>query len=292
MRPSKSPLQKHRNNRLAAGAAAVVALLTIVSTALAHDFWIIPDLFSIAANETIHANGRSGTRFPAGSAVQPTRIADARVIGASSEARITEMSVEGGSLRLHQKPAAAGQYLIAVALQSGRLTRAAPAGLIRFLRAEGGAAEAARLERANAFAGMDSISYQSTSYAATTVQVGRGGPRAFNKTAGFLLEFVPVNDPWQLHVGDTLHIKLLGGGTPVASIGIDATPAADTTAGATGPAAGAVSLTADANGVVHLSLTKSGPWLLRSAFVRRKPNGTANEFEVARTTYVISVAGH
>ena len=121
---------------------------------------------------------------------------------------------------------------------------------------EGGANEAARLERENALFG-DSLVFHGASYAATVVQIGRSGPRAFTTTAGFPLEFVPQNDPTQLHVGDTLHVKVVGGGEPVSGIGIDARNIADSAE--TGDPW--LSMSADANGVAHLPLAKPGPWL-------------------------------
>lgn len=275
--------RRRRCYRLAA-VPALVASFTIASSAAAHDFWLIPDLFTVSADSVIHVSGRSGIRFPQGAAVQPARIATARIIGAASDTKITEMAVEGTSLRVHTKPAASGQYLIAVAL-TPRTTRSTPTGLLRYLRAEGGAAEAARLERENAFAGMDSVVYGGASYAFTIVQVGRTGPRAFSKTAGFPLEFVPVNDPSNLHLGDTLHVKVLGAGKPVPSITLDAMPASDSTDGAPSVPP---SLVADASGVVHVPLTKTGLWTIRSAYVVRR-SGSATELDVARSTYVFNV---
>lgn len=274
--------------RVAALTIAILTSLAMVSSAAAHDFWLVPHMFGFPDGSTVHVSGQSGTRFAAGTPVQPSRIAEVRVIGAASEAKITDMAVEGTALRLSHKPATAGQYLVVAALTPPlRPARATPAGLIRFLRLEGGAAEAARLDRDSAFTRLDTVAYASRSYAATIIQVGNGGPRAFSKTPGYPLEFVPLNDPARLGVGDTLHVKILGNGKAVASIGVDATPAADTTA-----AAGSqmLSIAADAQGIVHLPLTKSGPWMLRSAFVSPKP-GTSNEFDVARATYTFGVAG-
>ena len=285
---STTPSRSRRLARLAV-LPAIVASVAMTTVASAHDFWLIPDLFTFAGDATVHVNGRSGTRFPNGSAVQPTRVVDARVIGPSSTTKITEFTVEGTSLRLHQKPAGSGQYLIAVAL-APRTTRSTPAGLIRYLRAEGGAAEATRLERENALVGVDSVVFVGASYAATVVQVGQGGPRAFSLTGGFPLEFVPLNDPAHLHVGDTLHIRVLGGGKAVPNIGVDATPAIDTASSAPSEA---VTVSADANGVAHVPLTKAGPWMLRSAFVGRRTGGGATEWDVSRSTYVWNVgAGH
>ncbi|MEO7521042.1 MAG: DUF4198 domain-containing protein [Gemmatimonas sp.] len=283
-----SPLPRRHKRSLVTG-AGVVATLTLVSTAAAHDTWLIPDLFSFATGATIHVNARAGGgKFPAGSPVQLSRVADARIIGASGETKISEMAVENGSLRLHQKPQSAGQYLIVMSLTPGTM-RSTPAGLIRFLRAEGGAAEAARLERENTLSGADSVVFTHAGYAATVVQVGRGGARGFSRSAGLPLEFVPLNDPALVRIGDTLHVRVLGAGKPVAGIGVDFKPAADTTPNGA-PAPVYTTTMADANGVVHLPLTVAGPWLMRSAFVSPRAGGVPNEYSVSRSTYVWNVS--
>lgn len=265
-----------------------LAMVSIASTALAHDTWIIPDLVAFAANATMHFNVRQGgTKFPTGTAVQAERIVDARIIGASSSAKITEMGVQGPSLQLHHKPAAAGQYLIVIGL-APRVFRETPAGVIRFLKAEGGALEAARLEREHAFAGLDSVIFTHGGYAATIAEIGTGGPRVLGKTAGIRLEFVPVNDPSRVHVGDTLHVRMLGNGTPVSGIGVELATGLDSAAVAT-TSVTRVPFTADANGVVHIPLDKAGPVLLRSAYASRKAGGAAREWDVSRTTFVFTV---
>ena len=275
-----------RIGRRGAG-AALLLMLTLVSTASAHDFWIIPDVFVAGADSTIHASGRAGTRFATGTAVQPARVADARLIGATSSTRITQLTVEGTSLRLHQRSLGEGQYVIAVTLTSNP-TRSTAAGMVRFLKAEGGTFEADRLERQNALAGQDSLVYHSTAYATAVLEVGRGGPRAFAISTGLPLEFIPLNDPGHLHVGDTLHVKVVGAGTPVPNIGVYAGAAVDTTAAASAPgsAANSLSITADANGIVHLPLTTAAAWNLRAAHVYRAAGAPANEWRIARTTNV------
>ncbi len=267
---------------------AILATVLVVSTAAAHDFWIIPDIFTASGDATLHFSGRAGTRFPAGTAVQPNRIADARLIGASSQTKITEMSVEGTSLRLHQKRPSAGQYVVAVTLTSTP-THSTAAGMLRFLKSEGGATEASRLERESALTGEDSLVYHATSYAEAVVEVGRGGPRAFTMSTGLPLEFVPVNDPSHLHEGDTLHVKVVGLSKAIPNIGIFAGPAADTTAGVTAATNTSLSLVADDAGVVHVALTKAGAWNLRAAYVSKRP-GAPNEWMISRTTYVFGVS--
>ena len=269
-----------------AAVTATVVTLSLVATAEAHDFWLIPDLFAIAADANIQVSARQGTKFPDGTAVPAARVIDARIIGASGTTKITEMSVEGASLRLQQKPKVAGQYLIAVGLSPGTM-RSTPAGLLKFLRAEGGASEATRVEGDKTISSLDSVIFTYASFAETIVQVGQGGTRAFNLSAGYLLEYVPINDPAHLHVGDTLHLKVMGSGKAVAGIGIDAKPAADTAVGSV--AAPYTTFKADASGAVHLPLTKAGAWIVRSAFVSKRPGAVVNEYDVSRATYVFTV---
>jgi len=270
--------------RFLAVCTAFAAVVMFVSTASAHDFWLIPHLFAFSDDSMVHVNCKSGVQFPKGAPVQPTRVASAWVIGANARTQITQLAVVDSSLLLHHKPGASGQYLIAVAL-TPRTSRSTPAGLLRYLRAEGGGAEATRLERENALVG-DSLVFHGASYAATVVQVGRAGARAFSLTAGFPLEFVPLSDPAHLHVGDTLRVRVLGGGKAARGIGIDARNAADSV-GTENPW---TTLNADANGVVHLALSKPGPWLIRSAWVGKRAGGASNEWDVARSTYVFDVA--
>ena len=281
-------LGRFASRRAPAAIAAAVATVSLGAMAGAHDFWIIPDMFAFAADATMHINGRQGGgKFPAGTPVQPGRVVDARVIGANSTTRITEMAVEGSSLRLLQKPTAAGQYLIVVGLTPS-VRREPPAGVIRFLQLEGGAAEAARLERERPLKGLDTVVYTAASYAASIAQVGTGGPRAFGKAAGLRLEFVPVNDPAHVHVGDTLHVRMMGNGQPIAGIGIELAYGIDSAASATGNVV-RVPFTADAKGVLHLPLEKAGPVMLRSAYASHRAGAPANEWDVSRTTYVFNV---
>ena len=115
-------------------------------------------------------------------------------------------------------------------------------------------------------------------------------------STGLPLEFISINDPGHLHVGDTLHVKVVGDGKPVPNIGVYAGPAIDTTAaapaaGSSGAASTSLALSADANGVLHLPLTTAAAWNLRAAYVYRGASAAANEWKIARTTYVFHVSG-
>lgn len=282
-------LREARVPRLARLATLLVAVTVgTVAVGNAHDFWIIPDMFAVDSNAMLHVNARQGGgKFPDGSAVEAARVVDARVIGATGTTKVVDMAVEGASLRLHQKPTADGQYLIVVGLAT-RVFRETPTGVLRFLRAEGGAAEAARLEREQSMAGLDSVIFTGISYAATVAQVGSDGPRAYDKQAGLTLEFVAQNDPGHLHVGDTLHVQLVSRGKPLAGLGLELAYGIDPAMASTTNVS-RLAFTTDANGVAHLPLLQDGPVMLRSAYASPTMGGAAREWDVSRTTYVFHV---
>ena len=248
---------------------ASTAGVALVAAALeAHDFWIIPDPFAVASRGTIAVRGQSGVRFPESeSAVPANRIVDARLIGAHGESRIEEITTEGKSLRLRQKPPAAGEYLVAVALEP-RSTRTTRAGFNRYLTLEGAADEAARLQREGALTGGDSITYRVSKFAATIVMVGRGGDRAFEKSAGYSLEFIPTTDPARAQVGDTIALRVMANGRAVANLRVHAGAAADSLLRVRGSGTDPdLHLLTDGSGLVRVPLTKPGLWNVRTAHV-------------------------
>ncbi|WP_284352579.1 DUF4198 domain-containing protein [Roseisolibacter agri] len=287
--PSMSAfVRQRRASRRTSVALACASLLVAVGVAEAHDTWLLPDLFTLAAGGRLALSARAGGgKFPAGSAVPITRVAAVRLVGAATEARITDFAAEGGALRIRHVPPAAGQYRVSLSLSPGTI-RSTPAGLLRFLRLEGGAAEAQRVERLGLVTGEDSLVFVHAASASTVVEVGRGGPRAYQRAAGLPLEFLPVNDPLALAVGDTLHVRVTGDGQPVAGIGVEYKPAADTlAAGATPPAY--LSAVADGRGIAHLPLTAPGLWIVRAAYVSPRAGNTPREYAVSRATFVWQV---
>jgi uncharacterized GH25 family protein len=274
-------------------ALAIAATVATVATVDAHDFWLVPNAFAIAATAGIQASGRFGARFPISeSAVTAASIASARIVGATDVTRITGLTVEGKILRIRQKPVKPGQYLVAVRLKP-RTTRATEAGFLRYLSAEGAATDAARIGREPPFALADRVTFRSTSYATTIVDVG-AGPRVYAKGTGDAVEFIPVSDPATVSVGDTLRFRVLSAGHPNPGLEVHAGPAegrprkeAESSAAATD-----LHLLSDTNGIVEVPITAPGLWNVRTVRVfLASPQGRdgPSEWEVTRVTYVFSV---
>jgi uncharacterized GH25 family protein/ketosteroid isomerase-like protein len=286
-----SPSQSSTRARRAFVALATLAGVGIlVAEASAHDFWIIPSAFQIGQGETLEVLGQTSTRFPSSlSAVATPRVADARIIGAAGTTRITELSQRGTSLLLRSRPTAPGQYLVAVAL-TPTPARSPGAAFRRWLELEGAPGEAARLERLGAFQGADSVTRRTLKTAKTIAQVGTGGARMFGQPAGQPLEFIMDADPATLRVGDTLSVRMVYGGRPVAAgeahAGAADWPIAE---GATVPEPQDVHLKASEQGVLRLPITRGGVWNVRGIHVAPGASGTPREWDVHWATLVFQV---
>lgn len=271
--------------------AAISGVLTVFSTValLAHDFWIVPNAFVVAAGGTMEIRGQTGTKFPTSiSAVAPERVAEARVVGASEDERITDLSVKDSSLILRHKPSTPGQRIVAVALVA-RTSRTTPANLKRYIALEGNAELAERYERDGTYPKTDSVTQRAAKYAKTIVEIGKGGPRAFARAVGHALEFVPVIDPSMLHAGDSLAVRLLFRGQPVAGAHLHAGAAASPNAATDGGVQGKdLSIVTGSDGVAKIPLAQPGLWNVRTLHAAPGAGGST-EWEVAFATLVFNV---
>jgi ketosteroid isomerase-like protein len=275
--------------RAAAPAAAILAVFASAATVWAHDFWIVPNAFAVGAGSWLEALGQTSVKFPtSSSAVAPERVSEARVIGATSDERIADLSVAGKSLLLKHRPSTAGQRVVAVALVT-RTSRAAPAGLKRYIALEGAPELVERYESEGLFSKPDSVTQKTTKYAKTVVEVGRGGPRAYAKTAGHALEFVPVTDPSSLRVGDTFAVRLLFRNQPLANAHVHAGAAPEAALNdSTALPADAKDrpLMTDLNGVLRVPIDEPGLWNLRTLHAAPVSAASPSEWEVAFATIV------
>ena len=283
------PMTRFSVRAAAVAASSMLALFASVAALSAHDFWIVPNAFAVGADNWLEVRGQTSVKFPtSSSAVAPERVAEARVIGASSDERIADLSVAGKSLMLKHRPTAAGQRVVAVALVT-RASRAAPAGLKRYIALEGAPELAERYESEGLFSKPDSLTQKTTKYAKTIVEVGRGGPRAFAKPAGHALEFVPMTDPSSLRVGDTFAVRLLFRNQPLANAHVHAGAAPEAALNdSTALAADAKdrSLMTDLNGVLRVPIDEPGLWNLRTLYAAPVAEASPSEWEVAFATIV------
>lgn len=288
------------HRRLLPAVGAGIALLIVVGVANAHDFWLVPDAFLVAEGGWVEARGQTSSRFPRSeSAVAIDRVADARLIAAGGSERIMDLSHSGASLLLRHRPTIAGQRVVAIALH-WRSARESAAGFRRYLELEGAPEALARIEREGLLRGRDSVTRRYAKYAKTFVEVlgagGARGARAFGVAAGHPLEFVPLSDPSDAKSGDTLRIRLLYAGMPLASAPVHAgyvtnlalvqRAARDSAERPTD-----VHLTTDSGGIVRVPLSSGGLWNVRTIHVVPAPANSGADWDTHWATGVFLVAG-
>ena len=258
-------IARSRTFRIGATLSLATALIAVTSRLWAHDFWLVPGAFPFAEGATLEVRGQTSTRFPTSeSPVALARIARAFSVGPDGETPITDLTHQGTSLLVRHRPTSAGQRIVAVDLQA-RSARQPAAGLLRYLRLEGGADAADRIEREGLLRGVDSVTRTDTKYAKTLVEVGERGPRVFARSGGQVLEFIPEQDPKELRGGDTLRLHLMFRGRLLPEFSGMAGRAPTDSAARAEPD---VHLVAQ-DGVLRLPIALTGLWNIRTIYVVR-----------------------
>lgn len=285
-----------RPQRLASAVGVATVIIAVsAATLAAHDFWLVPNALTFAAGSPVEVLGQSGTKFPTSSGpTQPAQVAEARVVGRSSDQKVSNLSVSGRSLMLRHKPSTAGQYVVAVALAT-RDARTTPARLQRYLALEGAPELAARYEQEGRYPKADSITQMSAKYAKTIVEVGSNGPRAFDRAVGHALELVPLDDPARAMPGGTVRVRLLFHGKPVARVPLRAgwgSPSAVHADPASAPAAPQPDQVVETgpDGVAAIQVPTAGWWNVRTLYAAAM-QGMPEHWEVYFATLVFGVNG-
>lgn len=290
-----------RNRWLASAIVSGVAVLIGAAAALAHDFWLVPDAFDVTPGGWIEVRGQTSSKFPTSeSAVALDRIAEAKVVTAQAEERVSALSHSGSSLLLRHRPSARGQRIVAVRLHP-RTVRESSESFRRYLALEGAPEALERYEKEGLLP-TDSVMRRYAKYAKTIVEVGPGGPRAFARAVGHPLELVPLADPARTRAGDSLSFRLLLGGAPLANArlhagvvpaaSVPASVSADASSGSDSSRARGIadlSLTTDQRGVVSVPLHHAGLWNVRGIHILPAQSGTGADWDVHWVTFVFRV---
>lgn len=288
-----------RISRVRTLVGAALALLGVAALAEAHDFWLVPNAFTNAPGEQVVIRGQTSSRFPTSeSAVATDRVASALLLGASSEERIADLSTSGTSLVLRHRPTTPGQRVIAVQLHP-RSMRESAASFRRYLELEGAPDALARVDREGLLRGRDSVTRRYAKYAKTIVEIGTNGARAFSRTAGHPLEFIPQDDPTGLRVGDTLRVRLVYRGQPLAGIRVHSDVVDSTGSRPGGPALGQDAVTApgsttdhvaDADGLIRVPVTRAGLWNVRTIHIVQADARSGADWDAHWATLVFSAS--
>ena len=257
LRGRRSP---HRPGSSFAGlrrvATIALAELLAAGAVSAHDTWLLPARFRTETGERLSFGLTSGMAFPEPeTAVAAERLTEAKLRLAGTTVALEPGTADPRSLLLAAAPPGRG---VAVAwIATGGRTLVLNSDEVLHYLEEVGALESIGAEwtKAGRPAWRETYSKRAKAY----VRVGGRGDDGWKAPSGLDLEIIPDADPTAVSAGDTLSVRVLWNGQPLAGQAL----------GASGiPPARPVLATTDADGRVSFLLSRAGPWLLRATRIR------------------------
>ena len=193
------------------GIACLLAL--VAPAALGHDTWLLPSGPAAARGAVISVSATSGMQFPAlDAAIQPDRIAVARMRLGGQVSEIAGRAKEKHSLRLEAQAAAAGLATIWIESRPKSIDLK-PDQVAEYLDEIGATETIGKEWRASGPAARWREIY--TKHAKAFVAVGSPTDRSWLEPVGMRLEIVPDMDPTQIQRRQELSVRLLRDGLPV-----------------------------------------------------------------------------
>jgi len=253
--------------RRLAGAALGAAVVAVASLASAHELFLHPRGFLVAPHATITLPVLNGTFIASENAIERTRITDLSLRGPDGRIAIDRATWTERNPRSTVRVTVAGPGTYVVGVEIGARTIALDGPVFdRYLAEEG---ITSILERRRAAGRLGQRARESYAKAAKTVIAvtdagghlaapARAGESAAVVASGYAAEIVPLVDPYAVTVGDTLPVRALLGGRPLAGWTIRAGGTFGTSAEAIPPQV----LTTDRDGRATLRLTHAGHWFV------------------------------
>lgn len=243
---------------LAGGAAAV---------ALAHDMFLKPSSFFLAPNSALPTVLLNGTFDKSMNSISRPRLADVSLVGPAGRTRIdtTAWDAKGDTSKVTFKVGAAGTYVLGVSTKPSAIELDAK-DFNDYLKEDGLPDELARRERSGEINAEAKEQYQK--HVKSIIQVGETRSNGFATVLGYPAEIVPLTNPYQLAPGQSLRVRVLVDGKPVANQHV--VYGARTPSGATVAEQG---VRAGADGVATLAITSPGVWYVKFISMKRMAAG-------------------
>lgn len=238
--------------------AVLMFAVSLATSALAHDTWLIPDQFNLAPKSTITLDMTSGMEFPKlDVGPKPERVQSAKCRLAGKTFDIANKMAAPNSLQFKTELADLGVATFWVPLPP-RAIELKPEEVKEYLD-EVDAPDALRKQWADMKPQRWRESY--TKHQKTFARVGEPiSDRSWAEPAGMFLEIVPEKDPTLLKAGEDFPVRVLKDGKPFAGFSLNAVIAGQTK--------GETRKT-DADGRATFRVGTAGRWLLRGTDIRK-----------------------
>jgi uncharacterized GH25 family protein len=236
----------------------VAFVLAWVALAFAHDLFLRPRSFFVRPGATVRIDVLNGTFDKSEAALAFNRLSDLRIVGPAGTTRPDSSAwrVHGDSTELTWTAGtAAGTYLVGAAVMPRELTLTAEQ-FNAYLK-EDGIPDVLEARRATGELTKPARERYAKNVKAL-LQVGDARSGAFATVLGHPAELVPMDNPYALRAGATLHLRALVDGSPVAGQLVLAGGVA-----ADGAHIAETAVRTDPQGLATVRLPKAGAWYVK-----------------------------
>jgi len=255
--------------------------LLLPLTLLAHDTWLIPSTFAPKPGSTVQLRLATSMAFPTSDgAAAPDRIARFTLRSAAGSQPVTDYRVEGKFLIADVAPAQPGHAIAALETKP-RVLVMKPAEFAEYLKEEA----AYEVLAARAVGGRSKTPGRERyrKITKTILCVGEAEDQAFAQPDNLWLEIIPERSTCDLKAGDSLTVRVLFEGRPLAG--------AHLAAGYEGPTGHnyPVNVLTDAQGRATVKLDRTGGWYVRTHRIISAQNDSEADWQSAFSTLTFEV---
>ncbi len=233
----------------------------------AHDLFIKLRSYFLPAETAVEARLLNGTWTRSENAIARNRIADFSLVGPTGRARLDTIAVlpRGDTTLVRFRTGAPGTYVLGISIRASEISLAAK-DFNAYLKEEGITETLAERTRSGTLD--QPAREQYSKHVKAILQVGDERNEAYATVLGYPAEIVPLENPYQRKVGETIRVRCLVDGIATAGL----TVLAGGTSAQGGPIRESSAVT-DAAGIAAISLPSAGRWYVKFISMRRSAEG-------------------
>jgi uncharacterized GH25 family protein len=265
-------------------ASLSVALVAVTySIAAAHDLFVKPATFFVAENGEALVRVLNGTFSRSENSIARARIQDLSIISPAGRTRMdtSSWSDAGDTSTFRFKAGGAGTYVLGVSTRANVI--AMSADTFHLYLAEDGIPDELQRRRKEG-ASKARVKERYHKHVKAFVQVGQARTDSYAAELGYPAELVPASNPYSLRAGQTLRVKTLVDGKPVANQYV-------LYGGRTlnDRRIEQRSVRSDANGIAMIRVPRRGTWYVKFIHMARLSGDPAAEYESKWATMTFQV---
>jgi uncharacterized GH25 family protein len=191
-------------------------ILVVVGIASAHDLFVKPVRYFVEESSDVSVRVLNGTFSKSENSIDRARLADVSVVSPAGRATLdpAAWNAEGDTSSFTFRSGAAGTYAVGVSTKPSVIGLTAKEfneylrvdGVPDVLEARRGAKELGKAARE-----------RYSKHVKALIQVGAARSEHFSTALGYPAELVPLDNPYSLRVGNTVRVRALVDGKPVAN---------------------------------------------------------------------------